>query len=227
MQYSHLAGYKLRVHIGKAIKAWSKAITSALNEYNDLAPLMTPPAPCLEWNDIVHYGLLSEFELLKHSHLQQDILCKPWTVPGNREVAAKYFKLKRAYEELQRLNVEIHRLRTFIYDEDTFLAAHIECLGFVDSMLAREVEELRMQRHHINSVHIAQLDTIEAIPGFSGSPGCGNRQGSGTPSTSVILTHVDAAHEDDDEELDDIAADNAWNEDMTHLADVLEGIALD
>lgn len=188
---------------------------------------MTPPAPCLEWNDIVHYGLLSEFELLKHSHLQQDILCKPWTVPGNREVAAKYFKLKRAYEELQRLNVEIHRLRTFIYDEDTFLAAHIECLGFVDSMLAREVEELRMQRHHINSVHIAQLDAIEAIPGFSGSPGCGNRQGSGTPSTSVILTHVDAAHEDDDEELDDIAADNAWNEDMTHLADVLEGIALD
>ncbi|KAG2047750.1 hypothetical protein BDR06DRAFT_1013621 [Suillus hirtellus] len=207
-------GYKLRIHIGKAIKARSKAITSALNEYNDLAPLMTPPAPCLEWNDTVHYGLLSEFELLKHSHSQQDILCKPWTVPGNREVAAKYLKLKHAYEELQRLN-------------DTFLAAHVERFGLIDSMLAQEVEELRMRQHHINSVHIARLDTIEAIPGFSGSPGHGIRQGSGTPSTGVILTHVDAAHEDEDEELDDIAADDAWNEDMTHLADVLEGITLD
>ncbi|KAG0705260.1 hypothetical protein DFH29DRAFT_800641, partial [Suillus ampliporus] len=100
-------GYKLSVHIGKAIKAWSKAIASALNEYNNLVPLMTPPTPCLQWNDIVHYSFLSEFELLKHSHSQQDILCKPWMVPGNHEVAAKYFKLKHAYEELQRLNVEI------------------------------------------------------------------------------------------------------------------------
>ncbi|KAG1763805.1 hypothetical protein EV702DRAFT_982573, partial [Suillus placidus] len=89
-----------------------------------------------EWNDTVHYGFLSEFKLLKDTHSQRDILCKPWTVPGNHEVAAKYFKLKHAYEELQRLDVEICRLRTFIYDEDTFLAAHVEHLSLVDSMLA-------------------------------------------------------------------------------------------
>ncbi|KAG2075704.1 hypothetical protein BDR04DRAFT_1150033 [Suillus decipiens] len=81
-----------------------------------------------------------------------------------------------------------------------------------------------MQQHHINSVHIAWLDAIEAIPGFSGTPGCGNRQGGSTPSTSGILAHVDVAHEDEDEDEDNIAADDAWNEDMTHLTDVLEGI---
>lgn len=188
---------------------------------------MTPPTPCLQWNDIVHYGFLSEFKLLKHSHSQQDVLCKPWMVPGNREVAAKYFKLKRAYEELQRLNVEICRLRTFIHDEDTFLAAHVECLSPVDSMLAREVEELRMQRLRINSVHIAQLDAIEALPGFSGSRGCGTRRGNSTPSKSSALAHADADAADEDGEWDDIAADDTWNEDMTHLVDVLEGMALD
>ncbi|KAG2743926.1 hypothetical protein P692DRAFT_20878574 [Suillus brevipes Sb2] len=192
-------GYKLHVHIGKAIKARSKAITSALNEYNNLAPVMTPPAPCLQWNDI-------------------DVLCKPWTVPGNREVAAKYFKLKRAYEELQRLDVKICRLRTFIHAEDTFLAAHVERLSPVDSMLAREVEEHRMQRLRINSVHIVRLDAIEALPGFSGSHGCG---------TSPALAPADADAADEDGEWDDIAADDAWNEDMTHLVDVLEGMALD
>ncbi|KAG1774964.1 hypothetical protein EV702DRAFT_1180545 [Suillus placidus] len=218
-------GYKLRVYIGKAIKARSKAITSALQEYNSLVPLMTPPAPCLEWNDIVHYGFLSEFELLKHSHSQQDILCKPWTVPGNRDVAVKYFKLKRAYEELQRLDVEIRRLRTFIYDEDKFLAAHVRRLSPVDSMLAQEVEELRMRRLRINSVHIARLDAIEALPGFSGSRGCGNRRGGSTPSKDPALIHMDAV--DEDGEWDEIAADDAWNEDMTHLIDVLENMALD
>ncbi|KAG0693656.1 hypothetical protein DFH29DRAFT_816144, partial [Suillus ampliporus] len=116
----------------------SKAIGTALNDYNALVPLMSPPAPCLEWNDIIHYGFLSEFKLLKHSHsvMTNDILSKPWTVPSNREVAAKYFKIKRAFEELRRLNVEICRLHTSIYDDATFLQVQVECLSSVDPHLA-------------------------------------------------------------------------------------------
>ncbi|KAG1886150.1 hypothetical protein F4604DRAFT_1917844 [Suillus subluteus] len=115
-------GYKLHVHISKAIKAQSKAIRNALDEYNKLAPSMQPPAPQLTWNDIMNYGFLSKFELLKHSHSQQDVLTKPWTVPGNREIAMMYFKMKCLHEELIHLNVEVHQLQP---------------------LLAHEVEELR------------------------------------------------------------------------------------
>lgn len=65
------------------------------------------------------------------------------------------------------------------------------------------------------------------LPGFSGSRGCGTRQGNSTPGKSPALAHADADAADEDGEWDNIAADDAWNEDMTHLVDVLEGMALD
>ncbi|KAG2339086.1 hypothetical protein BDR05DRAFT_1003628 [Suillus weaverae] len=86
--------------------------------------------------------------------------------------------------------------------------------------MSAQVEELRMRRLCINSVHIARLDAIEALPGFSGSCGCGNRQGGSTPSEDPALIHMDAI--DEDGEWDEIAADDAWNEDVTHLIDILE-----
>ncbi|KAG2146793.1 hypothetical protein DEU56DRAFT_731337 [Suillus clintonianus] len=207
-------GYKLRVHIGKAIKARSQAIRNALDEYNKLAPSMLPPAPPLAWNDIVNYGFLSEFELLKHSHSQQEVLTKPWTVPGNREIATMYFKMKRSYEELTRLNVEIRRLRTFIHDEGIFLQDRVTFLRDTDPLLAHEVEELRVHLARINATHIIRLDTIEALPEFSGVRGAGTM-------TS------DAGLDEDDESPEDIVADDAFNDDMIRLAEVLENIALD
>ncbi|KAG1779310.1 hypothetical protein EV702DRAFT_966110, partial [Suillus placidus] len=99
-------GYKLRQQIGRAIKTQSKAIHTTLEQYNDLATAMTPPAPHLEWTNILDYMFVSDFELLKHKHSQQDITDAPWTVPGNHKIVAKYFKVKHAQEELERLNVE-------------------------------------------------------------------------------------------------------------------------
>ncbi|KAG2087520.1 uncharacterized protein F5147DRAFT_748517 [Suillus discolor] len=194
-------GYKLRVHISKAIKARSKAIRNALDKYNKLAPSMQPPAPQLTWNDIVNYGFLSEFELLKHSHSQQDVLHKPWTVPGNREIAMMYFKMKRSHEELTCLNVEIHRLRTFICDEDIFLQDQVAFLHDADPLLAHEVEELRVCRARVDAIHIIRLDTIEALPEFSGV------RGTGTMTS-------DAGLDEDDGSPEDIATDDAFNDDM-------------
>ncbi|KAG2103699.1 uncharacterized protein F5147DRAFT_746665 [Suillus discolor] len=194
-------GYKLRVHISKAIKARSKAIRNALDEYNKLAPSMQPPAPQLAWNDIVNYGFLSKFELLKHSHSQQDVLHKPWTVPGNREIAMMYFKMKRSHEELTRLNVEIHRLRTFICDEDIFLQDQVAFLHDADPLLAHEVEALRVRRARVDAIHIICLDTIEALPEFSGV------RGTGTMTS-------DAGLDEDDGSPEDIATDDAFNDDM-------------
>ncbi|KAG1737377.1 hypothetical protein EDB19DRAFT_1637003 [Suillus lakei] len=114
--------YKLHVHIGKAIKTRSKAIQSVLAEYNELTSSVQPPAPHLKWNDIVNYGFISEFELLKLSYSQHpEILSKPWTVPGHREVAAKYFKILHTQEEIIHLNVEVCCLHTAISDGHTRL----------------------------------------------------------------------------------------------------------
>ncbi|KAF7964652.1 hypothetical protein HWV62_4415, partial [Athelia sp. TMB] len=48
-------GYKLRESIWRALKVRSKAIQSTLDRYNAVAPLMRPPAPTLEWKQIMDY----------------------------------------------------------------------------------------------------------------------------------------------------------------------------
>ena len=57
-------GYKLRKHIGNALKARSKAIRTALQNYNVAAQALVPPRPGLSWDDIVEYAFLVDFDLL-------------------------------------------------------------------------------------------------------------------------------------------------------------------
>ncbi|THG96932.1 hypothetical protein EW026_g4986 [Hermanssonia centrifuga] len=111
-------GYKLRTHIGKAMKTRGKAIRTALGKYNKLAVLMNPKAPMLQWKDVVNFTFITEFDLLRNSYSHEDISTKPWTVQVNREVAAKYFKILRAQDEIIHLNVECRRLQTYLRDEE-------------------------------------------------------------------------------------------------------------
>ncbi|KAG1794598.1 uncharacterized protein HD556DRAFT_1431927 [Suillus plorans] len=197
-------GYKLCVHIGKAIKTRSKAIQSALTEYNQLASSMEPPAPHLEWNDIVNYGFVSEFDLLKLAYSQHpEILSKPWTVPGNREVAVKYFKILRAREEIVRLNVEVRRLRTAISDGDTRLRSCISRLHNSDPDLSAEIEEIHRDRLRVDAVH-------QSLVGFS-------------EAEEMTCIHDEANGTAED---DDIAADDELNDTMIRLGEFLENLAL-
>ncbi|KAG2136207.1 hypothetical protein BD769DRAFT_1626952 [Suillus cothurnatus] len=90
-------GYKLWKHIAKALQTHSIAIRSALNTYNSIASSMYPPRQTLKWEDVVEYVFLADFDLLHDTHM-----C-------------------RACEEIQRLNVEIRCLATYIRDEDSYL----------------------------------------------------------------------------------------------------------
>jgi len=58
------AGYKMRTSIWKALKRRGKAIRTALDKYNKLAMQMNPPAPILDWKNIVNYTFVSEFKIL-------------------------------------------------------------------------------------------------------------------------------------------------------------------
>ena len=114
----------MRKHISKAIAKRSSAIHTALEKYNELAPLQNPPRPTLQFSDVASYSWLSDFDLLKFS--RTDILQKPWSVPANREVANKYFKVLRAHEEIYRLNIEVRRLDAWITHEDQVIKSAID-----------------------------------------------------------------------------------------------------
>ncbi|KAG1726514.1 uncharacterized protein EDB91DRAFT_1061561 [Suillus paluster] len=114
-------GYKLCQHISNTIARHSAAIHAALDKYNNLAPLQNPPRPTLEYHEVASYTWLGEFNLLKHSW--RDLLSKPWASKTNREVAAKYFKVLHAHEEITWLNVEVARLHRWVDDEDAHLSS--------------------------------------------------------------------------------------------------------
>lgn len=144
----------MRTKIWKGLKTQSAAIKTALRTYNSIAEKMIPPTPILEWKDTVSYTFISEFDLLKHSYSKDDIQSQPWCNAVNREIAAKYFKVLHAQEEITHLNVEIRRLYTLIRDEYVFLKGHIKSLKQEDLLLSMELQrhltfKLRVHRIHL------------------------------------------------------------------------------
>lgn len=114
--HTFYTGYKLRESIWRALKTRGKAIRTALKKYNTIAQLMEPPAPILEWKQLMDYVFVSEFELLKHRHSHTNITREPWAEPGNREMTTKFYKLRGARVEIVCCKVEARRLATSIHD---------------------------------------------------------------------------------------------------------------
>ncbi|KAG1767502.1 hypothetical protein EDD22DRAFT_978132 [Suillus occidentalis] len=159
-------GYKMRQQISNAITRRSSAIRHALEHYNQLACLQSPPRDILKFSEVASYAWLGEFELLKSS--RQEILTKPWSSKANREVAGKYFKIIRAREEIERLNIEISRLQRWVEDEDAHLLTTATSLEANQPALAHEIHHLYDKRVRMNNVHRARLQAIYALPGFCG-----------------------------------------------------------
>jgi hypothetical protein len=174
-----LQGYKLRQQIGKALQRRSEAIRNALSRYNVQAAALDPPRPSLSWKDITEYSFLGEFDLLRQSRI--DIRELDWAKPAHREATVKYFKLRRAHEEIERLNVEVRRLRTSIHDEELRATAVINELSVSDPLLSLELQRQWRLRAGVNAVHAFRLDQIELQPGFSGTRGIGVKIGASEP----------------------------------------------
>ncbi|KAI0083349.1 hypothetical protein BDY19DRAFT_987928 [Irpex rosettiformis] len=160
--------YKLRTSIGKAMKTRSKAIHNALKKYNVLASQMNPPAPILEWKDVMNYTFVSEFDLLHHMYSHKDISQLPWAVQVNREIAGKYYKIKCAQDEILRLNVECRRLLTHIRDEEAGYLQLVQQLTPSSPLLAAEVRKTYENRRRVNRVHRVRLGAVQSLEGFSG-----------------------------------------------------------
>ncbi|KAG1885372.1 hypothetical protein F4604DRAFT_1878101 [Suillus subluteus] len=118
--------YKMRTHISKSLQTRCHAIQTAIKKYNDAASQLHPPRPPLEWSKVSHYSFLEEFNLLRET--RQDIRDKMWARPAIRETMRQWLHIQRAKEEIERCNVEVRRLHTFIVDEDRHFT-HIYALS--------------------------------------------------------------------------------------------------
>jgi glutamate mutase epsilon subunit len=86
----------------------------------------------------------------------------------------QHFKLLRADEEIQRLNVEIRRFVTYIHDEDEFLGRESRRLQEEGELaLAHQVILRRSERSRFTPLHMSRLTELSKLRGFTGniSPG--------------------------------------------------------
>ena len=195
-------------HISKAITKRSSAIRTALEKYNKLAPLQTPPRPTLQYSDVASYSWLSEFDLLKYT--RTDIMQKPWSIPANREVANKYFKVVRAHEEIHRLNVEIRRLDAWITHEDNVFKSAIDTA--TNPHIAMELRCCYAEWRRMNHLHRIRISAIYLLDGYSG------------PGPFVPEGESPLENQFGNEELVD--GDDDVEEEVLRLGDFLDNTAL-
>jgi hypothetical protein len=128
---------------------------------------------------------LADFDLLRDS--RQDIRRQLWTEPSRREGMNLYFGIKRAKEEIVRLNVEIRRLLTFMIDDHRDFYRAIAANFIVDPILACELSWQWQYRHRIHSQIAFRLRQTASLKGFTGSLLHGVREGRELTADSIGL----------------------------------------
>ena len=84
----------------------------------------------------------------------------------------QWFKIQRAREEIERLNIEIRRVVTHIRDERTFLqAAEQDALTAQppDVILAFQIRKYREERDRFSALHLQRFEQLASTPGFTGT----------------------------------------------------------
>lgn len=145
---------------------------------------MSPRRPSLQWDEVVEYTFLSNFDLLRDA--RQDVSKRSWATPTGRLALDTYFKRRRAEEDIVRLNIEIRRLLTYMGDEDSYVRACEDALTTQSPALAYQVSLYRSTRARFNMDHLRTLQAISRLRGFSGilSPGKSMQSGPGESAST-------------------------------------------
>ncbi|CAL1709575.1 unnamed protein product [Somion occarium] len=168
-------GYKMREKITKALKTRATAIKKALEEYNRRAAELNPPRPSLSWSDVVDMVSVAEFDLLRDA--RQDVRLLAWAQPAQRRAMNLYFNIKRAEEEIKRLNVEIRRLLTHMVDEHVDYYRTIRDNMVPNPPLAYELSLRWRYSNAVNTELAYRLQQTSELPGFTGTLRTGHRVG--------------------------------------------------
>ncbi|KAK7036532.1 hypothetical protein VNI00_011729 [Paramarasmius palmivorus] len=176
--------YKQRDKITNALKARAGAVRSALDRHNAAAAKVKGRGPIL-WDDVVKMVSLADLDYLKDTRL--NIQTVPWAKPENRNAMELHFGLERAKEEINRLNVEIKRLISFMIDDEADFWLAIDEIATGDTQPTQEQLDFRvyLQREYRRrkAVHwrmAERLLLISKLPGFSGDLIPGHRVDRGT-----------------------------------------------
>ncbi|KAG6809366.1 hypothetical protein H0H92_000527 [Tricholoma furcatifolium] len=204
-------GYKMQKHIAQALKARSQAIKNALERYNDAAATLTPPKSPLQWNEVVEYAFLADFDLLREC--RQDIRERPWARPAARLAMDQYFRMERAREEIQRLNIEIRRVVTHMRDEETFLQMKERELQDSDAVLAYQISRYREERTRFYDLHRRRFKKLSSHPRFSGN------LEPGVPKDKTLLLMLPGDTEDQDVDMNNNDEDGEEDGDDDGLED--------
>ncbi|KAG2117740.1 hypothetical protein DEU56DRAFT_874074 [Suillus clintonianus] len=168
-------GYKLRTQISTALKSRATAIQNALTRYNKYASQLNPPRPPLQWEQIVDYSFLAEFDLLRETGTEIQTKC--WANPSYRHASTQHLAHQRAKEEIRRLNVEVGRLCTKIRDNALDYPRAIAQLELDNPPLAAHLQCWWQWLRSANGRHLWRIDQILRLPGYSGPMSPGTREG--------------------------------------------------
>ncbi|EIW82713.1 hypothetical protein CONPUDRAFT_163795 [Coniophora puteana RWD-64-598 SS2] len=230
-------GYALRQHIGKALKVRSAAIRTALDRFNAAARALGQPT--VKWEDVTQYRFLADIDLLRRG--RQDVSKRAWSTPAARYLMDESFKILRAEEEIDRLNVEVRRVATYLRDEMEYLHGCEERARPTHPFLAHQIALLRGERDRFTQQHADRLHQIANLEGFTGTiePGTsvhrelGESAGPipyltgfgqfGTAKEAIPPEDIsegvpNAAAEDDDVDVDDDGEDEQEREDTVLTA---------
>lgn len=156
-----LLGYKHRKHIAKALQARSREIRTTLEHFNTAARALKKDE--LKWDEVVEYAFLSDFDLLRDA--RQDIRTRTWATPACHLALDRYFKIQRAQEELDRLNIEIKRVATYIRDED---AGEREFVGGIRSSGRVPYPTISTRTESIRRTAYATIPQVSGDPRLHG-----------------------------------------------------------
>lgn len=170
-----MLGYKQREKITKALKARGTAIQKALKEYNERAAALPTPRPALGWTDVVEMATIADFDLLRDA--RQDVRALEWAQPLRREAMGLYFNIKRAKEEIARLNIEVNRLLTFMLDEHADFYHAIRTRLITNPPIAHELSLRWKGRDAVHMDMAARLHSLTTLDGYSGTLCIGARVG--------------------------------------------------
>jgi hypothetical protein len=194
-------GYKMRRHIAHALQSRSQAIRTTLDQYNESAKALSPPRPPLQWAEVVEYTFLADVDLLRDTRHGEDIRSHQWATPAGRRAMDMYFRVLRAREEIQRLDVEIPRFITYMQDEVNFLLQEEACVRTYDPVLAHQIQLLTVEKSRYNAVHMDLFRKTSKIPGFGAkiTPGIhvseASANGASTPPTASKTVGIGITHD--------------------------------
>ncbi|KAG9123416.1 hypothetical protein FRC07_014972 [Ceratobasidium sp. 392] len=206
-------GYRLRMHVMRAINTRSAALKSALDRYNSAAA--KAGLDQMSWDKITKASILADFDLLRGS--RTGILEQEWALPGNRRATEEYQRIIRAKEEILRLNVEIRRVHTAISDERRELPEVVKQVAAASPELHWAVHRYVERRLKVNDRIMRELNILMRSNQYTGMRDIGARIGSrplqsppsGMPhnDTGLEVDGDDISHDGADFEADDDACD--------------------